>query len=73
VYITPQFVQEFLELFDSEESFERDYLKNILHKLYAKVSFYQPLFATPSIKTAKISNQFLLVSPQEENDQKGHK
>jgi serine/threonine-protein phosphatase 2A regulatory subunit B' len=38
VYITPQFVQEFLELFDSEESFERDYLKNILHKLYAKVS-----------------------------------
>jgi serine/threonine-protein phosphatase 2A regulatory subunit B' len=39
VYITPQFVQEFLELFDSEESFERDYLKNILHKLYAKVSF----------------------------------
>jgi serine/threonine-protein phosphatase 2A regulatory subunit B' len=39
VYVTPQFVQEFLELFDSEESVERDYLKNILHKLYAKVSF----------------------------------
>ena len=37
VYVTPQFVQEFLELFDSEESVERDYLKNILHKLYAKV------------------------------------
>ena len=37
VYITPQFVQEFLELFDSEESVERDYLKNILHKLYAKL------------------------------------
>lgn len=36
--MTPQFVQEFLELFDSEESVERDYLKNILHKLYAKVS-----------------------------------
>jgi serine/threonine-protein phosphatase 2A regulatory subunit B' len=35
--VTPQFVQEFLELFDSEESVERDYLKNILHKLYAKV------------------------------------
>jgi serine/threonine-protein phosphatase 2A regulatory subunit B' len=30
-------VQEFLELFDSEESVERDYLKNILHKLYAKL------------------------------------
>ena len=38
-YVTPQFVQEFLDLFDSEESVERDYLKNILHKLYAKVSF----------------------------------
>jgi len=38
VYVTPQFVQEFLELFDSEESVERDYLKNILHKLYAKVN-----------------------------------
>jgi len=32
-------VQDFLELFDSEESVERDYLKNILHKLYAKVSW----------------------------------
>lgn len=40
VYVTPQFVQEFLELFDSEESVERDYLKNILHKLYAKVSIF---------------------------------
>ena len=27
----------FLELFDSEESLERDYLKNILHKLYTKL------------------------------------
>ena len=36
-YVTPQFVQEFLELFHSEESIERDYLKNILHKLYAKL------------------------------------
>lgn len=39
IYVTPQFVQEFLELFDSEESVERDYLKNILHKLYAKVTY----------------------------------
>ena len=37
VYVNPQFVQEFLELFDSEEGVERDYLKNILHKLYAKL------------------------------------
>ena len=27
-----------MDLFDSEESVERDYLKNVLHKLYAKVS-----------------------------------
>ena len=46
VYVTPQFVQEFLELFDSEESVERDYLKNILHKLYAKVSYL--LFLRPN-------------------------
>ena len=37
VYITPAFVQEFLQLFDSEEPRERDYLKNILHRLYAKL------------------------------------
>ena len=36
-FITPEFVSEFLELFDSEEAVERDYLKNILHKLYAKL------------------------------------
>jgi len=36
-YVTPKFVQEFLDLFDTEESVERDYLKNILHKLYAKL------------------------------------
>jgi len=37
VFITPYFVQEFLQLFDSEEPRERDYLKNILHRLYAKL------------------------------------
>lgn len=36
-YITPQFVQDFMYLFDSEESVQRDYCKNILHKLYAKI------------------------------------
>ena len=30
-------MQEFLELFDSEEPKEREYLKNILHRLYAKL------------------------------------
>ena len=37
VHITPSFIQEFLELFDSEEPREREYLKNILHRLYAKL------------------------------------
>lgn len=37
VFITPDFIQEFLELFDCEEPKERDYLKNILHRLYAKL------------------------------------
>lgn len=37
VFITHSFIQEFLELFDSEEPREREYLKNILHRLYAKL------------------------------------
>lgn len=37
VFITPSFIQDFLQLFDSEEPRERDYLKNCLHRLYAKL------------------------------------
>lgn len=36
-FITPKFVSEFLELFDTEEPKEREYLKNILHRLYSKL------------------------------------
>jgi len=36
-YITPQFIQELIGLFDTENDMERDYLKSIVHKLYAKV------------------------------------
>ena len=36
-YVTSSFVQHFLGLFDSEELTEREYLKNILHRLYAKL------------------------------------
>lgn len=45
VFITLSFVQEviiftkFLEIIDSEEPKEREYLKNILHRLYAKVIY----------------------------------
>ena len=37
-FIKARFVEEFLALFESEEPLERDILKNILHKMYAKVS-----------------------------------
>lgn len=36
-FINHKFMQQFLELFDSEEPHEREYLKNILHSLYAKL------------------------------------
>jgi serine/threonine-protein phosphatase 2A regulatory subunit B' len=36
-FISLNFIQEFLQLFDSEENEERDFLKNILHRLYAKL------------------------------------
>ena len=36
-FITSNFISEFLELFDSDLPEERDFLKNILHKLYAKL------------------------------------
>jgi serine/threonine-protein phosphatase 2A regulatory subunit B' len=35
-YINGQFVLKILELFDSEDQKERDYLKTILHRIYAK-------------------------------------
>ena len=36
-YISHRFVQQFLDLLYSEETTEREYLKNILHRLYAKL------------------------------------
>ena len=35
-FVTSNFISEFLQLFDSDFAEERDFLKNILHKLYAK-------------------------------------
>ena len=34
--ISNSFIQQFLELFDSEDQRERDYLKTILHRIYGK-------------------------------------
>eukprot|EP00742_Colponemidia_sp_Colp-10_P000521 GILJ01000567.1.p1 GENE.GILJ01000567.1~~GILJ01000567.1.p1 ORF type:complete len:452 (+),score=85.49 GILJ01000567.1:173-1528(+) len=36
-FVTSQFIHDLLELFDSEDVRERDYLKNILHRIYAKL------------------------------------
>ena len=36
-FVTSNFISEFLQLFDSDLVEERDFLKNILHKLYAKL------------------------------------
>jgi serine/threonine-protein phosphatase 2A regulatory subunit B' len=37
VFVTPAFVQEFIQLFNSSEPRERDYLERVLHRIYAKV------------------------------------
>jgi len=36
-FVTKQFIGRYMELLNSENSYERDYLKNILHRLYAKL------------------------------------
>jgi serine/threonine-protein phosphatase 2A regulatory subunit B' len=35
-YFTKGFIKNYLELFDSEDPRERDYLKTILHRIYGK-------------------------------------
>ena len=36
-FITESYIQNILDLFESENAEERDYLKQIIHKLYSKV------------------------------------
>lgn len=35
-YLNKSFIKSFLELFDSEDPRERDYLKTILHRVFGK-------------------------------------
>ena len=75
VYVTPQFVQEFLDLFDSEESVERDYLKNILHKLYAKVGTVFHIFDGDFRRLNYLLTTFhvlLIAGPKTQDDPKGN-
>lgn len=41
-YIDHSFVLRLLDLFDSEDSRERDYLKSILHRIYGKFMVHRP-------------------------------
>ena len=41
-YIDHSFVLKLLDLFDSEDSRERDYLKTVLHRIYGKFMVYRP-------------------------------
>ena len=41
-YIDTGFVLRLLELFDSEDPRERDYLKTILHRIYGKFMVHRP-------------------------------
>lgn len=41
-FIDQQFVLKLLELFDSEDPRERDYLKTILHRIYGKFMVHRP-------------------------------
>ena len=44
--ISPNFIAQFLELFDSEDPRERDYLKTILHRIYGKYMSLRPYIRT---------------------------
>lgn len=41
-YIDHSFVLKLIDLFDSEDSREREYLKNILHRIYGKYMVHRP-------------------------------
>lgn len=41
-YIDQRFIVRLLELFDSEDPRERDYLKTILHRIYGKFMIHRP-------------------------------
>ena len=41
-HVTNNFINCFLELFDSEDPRERDYLKTILHRMYGKFMMLRP-------------------------------
>ncbi|KAL4301836.1 hypothetical protein GQ457_10G026380 [Hibiscus cannabinus] len=45
-YVDQNFLIRFLDLFDSEDPREREYLKTILHRIYGKFMVYRPFIRT---------------------------
>ena len=41
-FLNKSFIKNYLELFDSEDPRERDYLKTILHRIYGKFMVLRP-------------------------------
>jgi serine/threonine-protein phosphatase 2A regulatory subunit B' len=60
-YLNKSFTKSFIELFDSEDPRERDYLKTILHRIYGK---YMTL--RPYVKE-QIMNLLLRITQEAEN------
>lgn len=60
-HITNDFVKSYLELFDSEDPRERDYLKTILHRIYGKFMTLRPYVKK------QIMNLLLKVTHEQEN------
>lgn len=58
--ISKRFISQFIELFDSEDPRERDYLKTILHRVYGKYMSQRPLVRE------KVMNLLLLITYEKE-------
>lgn len=59
-HISQNFIVQFLELFDSEDPRERDYLKTILHRIYGKYMIQRPYIRT------QVMNLILLITYEKE-------
>lgn len=58
--ISKQFMAQMLELFDSEDPRERDYLKTILHRVYGKFMVLRPYIRT------QVMNLLLMITYEKE-------
>ena len=59
-FLNKSFIKNYLELFDSEDPRERDYLKTILHRIYGKF-----MVLRPNIKE-QIMNLFIRITQEAE-------